>query len=214
MVKRSREQSLPVATSFDPTHPAVVSEKKETAMIAILRSKAMRVIATSVLYPVLLPVFLAPRLAFSQTPAVPPSGPKLDLYTPEQLAQKAQTLRQQAEQSGTGSASVALEKYPGHYTMLAFRERSGGAELHKDYADIDVILDGTCTLIVGGTIPDAKTTGPGEVRGASVQGGESTTLHKGDILHIPANTPHQMMLPPGGTLTYFVIKALETGNHE
>jgi mannose-6-phosphate isomerase-like protein (cupin superfamily) len=123
---------------------------------------------------------------------------------------KAQELKQKADQSGTGSASIVLEKYPGHYTMLAFRDRSGGAELHKDYADIDVILDGTCTLIVGGTIPDAKTTAPGEVRGTSVQGGKSSTLHKGDIVHIPSNTPHQMLLPSDGSLTYFVIKALES----
>ncbi len=148
-------------------------------------------------------------LTFAQAPSAAPNVAQLDRYTPQELLEKAQTLKQQAEQSGTGSASVVLEKYPGHFTMLAFRDRSGGAELHKNYADIDVVIDGTCTLVIGGTIPDAKTTGPGEVRGASVQGGQSTVLHKGDILHIPANVLHQMLLPPGGTLTYFVIKALE-----
>jgi hypothetical protein len=184
-------------------------------MITVLRTRATRVMSVSaVLCLAILLGLLAPGVAPAQTPLAAPSVSGLDRYTPEQLTEKAQALRQQAEQSGTGSASVVLEKYPGHYTMLAFRERSGGAELHKEYADIDVILDGTCTLIVGGTIPDAKTTGPGEVRGASVQGGTSTILHKGDIVHVPANTPHQMLLPPGGTLTYFVIKALEPGNHE
>jgi len=158
--------------------------------------------------------FVTAGLALSQAPAPPSGVSKLDSYTPAQLMEKAKALREKADQSGTGSASIVLDKYPGHFTMLGFRDRSGGAELHKDYADIDVVLDGTCTLIVGGTIPDAKTTGPGEVRGTSIQGGESTTLHKGDILHIPANTPHQMLLPSGGTLTYFVIKALESGSHE
>lgn len=152
-------------------------------------------------------------LGFGQMSAAPPSASKLDSYTPEQLTERAQVLKQKADQSGTGTASIVLAKYPGHFTMLAFRDRTGGAELHKEYADVDVILDGTCTLIVGGTIPDAKTTEPGEVRGTSIQGGENTTLHKGDILHIPANTPHQMLLPSGGTLTYFVIKALEPASH-
>jgi mannose-6-phosphate isomerase-like protein (cupin superfamily) len=147
--------------------------------------------------------------ALSQVSLAPSKASQLDSYRQDQLLEKAQTLKQQAEQSSTGSASVTLEKYPGHFTMLAFRDRSGGAELHKEYADIDVVLDGSCTLIVGGNIPDAKTTGPGEVRGASIQGGQSTNLHKGDILHIPANTPHQMLLPQGGTVTYFVIKARE-----
>jgi mannose-6-phosphate isomerase-like protein (cupin superfamily) len=137
-----------------------------------------------------------------------PTSATLDHYTPEQLMEMAKPLKEKA--AATGTASIVLEKYPGHYTMLGYRDRSGGAELHKEYADIDVILDGTCTLIVGGTMPDAKTTGPGELRGAAVQGGQSTTLDRGDILHIPANVPHQMLLPPGGTLTYFVIKAHES----
>jgi len=153
-------------------------------------------------------------LASAQTPVASSSISNVDSYTPDELREKAEALKQAAEQSGSGSATVVLGKYPGHTTVLAFRDRSGGAELHKEYADIDVVLDGTCTLIVGGTIADAKTTGPGEVRGQSIQGGESKTLHQGDILHIPANTPHQMQLPPGGTLTYLVIKALEPSGHD
>ncbi len=184
-------------------------------MAAALRSnRATPMVAARLLYRTLLLSSMTTVLAFAQTPGPSSGASKLDSYTPDQLMEKAQTLKQQAQQSGTGSASIVLEKYPGHFTMLAFRDRSGGAELHKEYADIDVILDGTCTLIVGGTIPDGKTTGPGEVRGSSVQGGESRTLHKGDIAHIPSNTPHQMQLPPGGTLTYFVIKALEPNSHE
>jgi mannose-6-phosphate isomerase-like protein (cupin superfamily) len=184
-------------------------------VIATLHSNgAKAVLAARLCSLVLLLISITMGLALAQTPGVSSNVSGLDSYTPDQLMEKAQSLKQAAVQSGTGSASIVLEKYPGHFTMLAFRDRSGGAELHKEYADIDVILDGTCTLIVGGTIPDAKTTGPGEVRGSSILDGKSTTLHKGDILHIPANTPHQMLLPPGGTLTYFVIKALEPNSHE
>ncbi len=183
-------------------------------MIAALQSNGIKpAIAVRLSLAVVLS-FVTTGFALAQTPGAPSSASKLDNYTPDELMEKAKALKEKAAQSGTGSASIVLEKYPGHFTMLGFRDRSGGAELHKDYADIDVILDGTCTLIVGGTIPDARTTGPGEVRGTSIQGGESTTLHKGDILHIPANTPHQMLLPPGGTLTYFVIKALEPTSHD
>lgn len=133
------------------------------------------------------------------------------LYTDEDLARRATALRNQAMQSGQGSASVVLERYPGHFTMLGFRNASGLAEEHASSADIDVILDGSATLISGGTMTNPRTTGPGELRGPSILGGQTMQLHKGDIVHIPAGSPHQMLLAPNTTLTYFVIKAETPG---
>jgi len=34
-------------------------------------------------------------------------------------------------------------------------------------------------------------------------------LHKGDVLHIPAGTPHQAIEAPGQSITIFVIKVEE-----
>lgn len=131
-----------------------------------------------------------------------------DLYTSQDLDQRAAALRQQAMQSGQGSASVVLERYTGHFIMLGFRSSSGLAEEHASSADIDVILDGSATLISGGTMTNPHASGPGELRGPSILGGQTVQLHKGDIVHIPAGSPHQMLLAPNTTLTYFVIKAI------
>ena len=110
---------------------------------------------------------------------------------------------------GDGSASETLEKYPHHYTMLAFRSRNGGGELHQNYADLFYILDGHATLMTGGEVVDQKTTAPGEIRGTSVKGGTPQELKAGDVVHIPAGTPHQMLVPDGSTVTYFVVKIQE-----
>lgn len=123
--------------------------------------------------------------------------------------QRAQHLKQLAAQ-GDGSASETLEKYPHHYTMLAFRSHSGGAELHQNFADLFYILDGQVSLITGGTIAEPHSTGPGEIRGTSVKGGSAQELKAGDVVHIPAGMPHQMLLPAGGTITYFVVKIEES----
>ena len=56
---------------------------------------------------------------------------------------------------------------------------------------------------------DARTTAPGEVRGPSVKGGTAQELKAGDVVHIPANTPHQMLVAAGDTVTYFVVKIQE-----
>jgi quercetin dioxygenase-like cupin family protein len=34
-------------------------------------------------------------------------------------------------------------------------------------------------------------------------------LKKGDIVHIPANIPHQLVLAKGDTFQYFIIKVQE-----
>ena len=72
--------------------------------------------------------------------------------------------------------------------------------------DIFVVQNGAATLIVGGDMVDAKTTSPGEIRGTSINGGERVKLGAGDVIHIPANTPHQLLIEAGGKFTYFVIK--------
>ena len=137
-----------------------------------------------------------------------PQAAKLDHWSPAQLMERAQHLRQLAAK-GAGVASETLEKYPGHYTMLAFRDRTGGAELHQNFADVYYILDGHATLLTGGEVVDSNTATPGEIRGTSVKGGSAQELNTGDVVHVPAGMPHQMLLPEGGTITYFVVKVQE-----
>lgn len=92
---------------------------------------------------------------------------------------------------------------------LAHREGSGQAEWHEKQADIIMIEAGSATVIYGGEMVDAKITTPGEKRGPSIKGGMEAKLGVGDVLHIPAKTPHQMKLAPGEMVTYFVTKVVE-----
>ncbi len=94
--------------------------------------------------------------------------------------------------------------------MLAFREKSGGGELHQNFADMFVILDGRATVVTGGSVVDQKIVGPGEIRGKSVEGGTREEVKAGDVVHIPAGMPHQTLVADGDTVTYFVVKAEET----
>lgn len=137
-----------------------------------------------------------------------PQTMKSDHWSPAELLERAKHLRQLAA-TGDGSASETLDKYPHHYTMLAFRSRNGGGELHQNFADLFYILDGHATVVTGGEVVDPKTTAPGEIRGASVKGGVQQELKSGDVVHIPACTPHQMLVADGDSVTYFVIKVQE-----
>ena len=103
-------------------------------------------------------------------------------------------------------ASDKLSDYGNYNTQLAHREASGGAELHQKFADIFVIQSGEATLVVGGKVEGGHETGPGEIRGTSVTGGERHHVAVGDVANIPANTPHQMLVDKGRHVTYFVVK--------
>jgi mannose-6-phosphate isomerase-like protein (cupin superfamily) len=100
----------------------------------------------------------------------------------------------------------SLANYGNHMISFTHREGPGGAELHARINDMFVVESGEATLLVGGTIPGSRTTAPGEVRGANVEGGMRHKLVTGDIVHIPVNTPHQLIVDPGKHFTYFVIK--------
>jgi hypothetical protein len=103
-------------------------------------------------------------------------------------------------------ASQDLARFPDHWFSVTYREASGEAEFHENQADVFVVENGKATLVVGGKIINGRTTAPGEIRGSSIQGGDKHALVAGDVVHIPARTPHQLLLAPGATFTYFVIK--------
>jgi mannose-6-phosphate isomerase-like protein (cupin superfamily) len=106
-------------------------------------------------------------------------------------------------------ATEQLGKFGNHLVMVAHREGSGEAELHEHVIDVFVAQTGQATLVVGGKIVGGKSTGPGEVRGVSIEGGEKKPLAPGDIANIPANTPHQVLLDPGKQFTYVIVKIEE-----
>ena len=128
-------------------------------------------------------------------------------YSPAELMAMEKKLEQKKDASGL--ASETLKKYSTDYTMLAFRSQSGKAELHEKFADFFVVVDGNATLVSGGHILNGAPSAPGEVRGDSVQDGKEMKLKKGDIVHIPANIPHQLVLAKGDTFQYFIIKVQE-----
>jgi hypothetical protein len=57
------------------------------------------------------------------------------------------------------------------------------------------VLSGEGTLLVGGTMVDGKTTAPNEIRGKVITGAVRKVMAPGDVFHIPAGVPHQMLVP-------------------
>jgi hypothetical protein len=93
----------------------------------------------------------------------------------------------------------------GNHALLAIRrEGDGEAEIHDTQVDVIFVQAGEGTLILGGTVVEPRTTAPGETRGKSIKGGVSKKMAAGDVIHIPAKIPHQMLVPKA--LSFEVVK--------
>jgi mannose-6-phosphate isomerase-like protein (cupin superfamily) len=154
---------------------------------------------------------LLPRPQNDAKPPVP-SAPEIqtspETVNLDELAAKGVDLIAKA-QAGDGSAAITLSNYQGHYTMLTARTRSGGAELHQHYADFLFVIAGEGTELTGGTLQNPKQLLDGEIRGTGLDGATPHHLHNGDVIHIPAGTPHQAIEAPGQTITLYVVKVRE-----
>lgn len=124
-----------------------------------------------------------------------------------QIAERAKALMDEARKSPTGFARVVLESYPGHTVMLVARAKTGLSETHANWNDVMFVLDGEATEVTGGTMVGGKLdAATGETGGTGVEGGTRTAIDKGDVIHIPPNTPHWAILDPGKTLLVCIVK--------
>jgi mannose-6-phosphate isomerase-like protein (cupin superfamily) len=131
-----------------------------------------------------------------------------DHWSTAVLLERAEHLHKLAHH-GDGSAGETLKEYPRHCAMLSFRSRDGQAEVHENFADVFYVMEGRTTLVTGGTVADAVSTAPGETRGSAIVGGVRQELRAGDVAHVPAGLPHQMLVAHEQTVTCLVMKVQE-----
>ena len=101
----------------------------------------------------------------------------------------------------------------GDYKIHASRrEGPGQVEIHTRDTDIAYVLQGTATLVTGGVPVGVKETGPEELRGSSVTGGETRQLEPGDVVVIPNGTPHWFK-EVSAPFLYYVVKVRQADRH-
>jgi mannose-6-phosphate isomerase-like protein (cupin superfamily) len=139
--------------------------------------------------------------------ALPANAAPADHFTAGMMLNDVAKLK--AQTAATGSPIETLKSYSGHTAMLAFRDKDGNGEIHHQYTDVFYVVKGKATLLTEGTLSEGKEISPGEWRGKAVTGGKTTVLNTGDIVNIPVGTPHQLLIAPGDTFLYFIVKVKE-----
>lgn len=141
-----------------------------------------------------------------------PSGPNeagpegFKHWTAAMIKENSQSLKQKAAKDPNHMALENLADFPNELFLQAHREIDGKPELHETQADVFVVQSGRATLVVGGELENAETVAPHEKRNGTIRGGTRVTLREGDIVHIPARQPHQLLLEGSGEFNYFVVK--------
>jgi mannose-6-phosphate isomerase-like protein (cupin superfamily) len=89
--------------------------------------------------------------------------------------------------------------------VLAQRRGAGEVEVHEKTNHVFIIVEGEATFVTGGTLVGARDTAPDQRRASSVEGGQTHLLTKGDVITIPAKTPHWFKEVQSQTIAYYAV---------
>lgn len=101
-----------------------------------------------------------------------------------------------------GMPLLEVENYKIH---ASHRDAAGLAEVHEKDTDIIYVLEGNATFVTGGSLVEPKMTAQNEIRGASIDGGATQKLAKGDVIVVPNGTPHWFK-NVSKPFNYYVVK--------
>lgn len=148
--------------------------------------------------------------AFTGTVVASPDGAAPDLHPPGFGLWRADELVQRNAALGTrirsdGSARETLADYGAggnsHRIRFLRRNRDGWPELHEDIIDVVLIQSGQGAVQVGGEL-----IGESNVPGSSIEGGARYPVAAGDVLHIPAKTPHAYLVSDHSHISYVLLR--------
>ena len=88
------------------------------------------------------------------------------------------------------------------------RDKAGQVEVHDKETDVIHVIEGEATFVTGGTMVGGKTTKPGQWLGSDIKGGQTHHLTKGDVIVVPAGTPHWFKEVPH-SVSYYVVKVIK-----
>ena len=129
-----------------------------------------------------------------------------DEFTTDYMLQHVPALLEKAKTTSDGTASMVMHRYPGNYLNLMVRVRTGIGEMHANWSDVLVAIDGEADVITGGTLVDRKDQAGGESRGTRSEGGTPHLMHKGDVIHIMPGVAHWTVLEPGKNFVFWAVK--------
>jgi mannose-6-phosphate isomerase-like protein (cupin superfamily) len=140
----------------------------------------------------LLPILLASTLTVALGTAVFAADPDgFAMFTAADIKSRLAAAKLDAHKAGADRAGT----WGNHGLLLVRREGDGEVEVHTTQVDVITVISGAGTLLVGGAVVGGHDSAANEIRGTSLTGAERHPMAPGDVFHIPAKVPHQMLVP-------------------
>ena len=147
---------------------------------------------------------IIPTLALVTMPAIQAQQPSSSAPSPGATTYVSAADLDAMLKKATGAnpdMAAARVQNTDHYRINVIRRgRGAGAMAHVPGTELHHIIDGAGTLVTGGTI--TRGTGPGT---ATIEGGETRRVAKGDVILIPEGTPHWYK-DVEGSITYLEVR--------
>jgi mannose-6-phosphate isomerase-like protein (cupin superfamily) len=102
----------------------------------------------------------------------------------------------------------SLVTAPEYTVTVNTRNMAGQVEVHENETDIFYVMEGEATFVTGGMMIGGKQSRPNQWLGTDIRGGEVHQLTKGDVVVIPAGTPHWFKQVPT-SIKYFTVKSIK-----
>ncbi len=145
--------------------------------------------------------------AVALLPLVQADPPQFVRWSASDLAQRDAALSTRVGPDHSARETLADYGNPfgTHRFRFIHRDADGTPEQHEQIEDVVFIKSGQATLQVGGDMLN-RTGANGEYQGSGISGGVRYPVGSGDVIHIPANTPHRYLVPEGGHITYLLVR--------
>ena len=149
------------------------------------------------------PAFVGEVVAAPDGPAPQLEPPGFGMWTSTELDERDAALATRVRPDGSARETLADYGAGGSSHRFRFirRDSDGRPELHDDIIDVVFVQSGEGTMLVGGEM-----IGRSNAAGSAINGGVRYPVAAGDVLHIPARTPHGYLVPDGGHITYVLVR--------
>jgi mannose-6-phosphate isomerase-like protein (cupin superfamily) len=101
-------------------------------------------------------------------------------------------------EKNAGAQTAAVSNTDQYRINVVHRTQAGAPLTHAGNTELHHIIEGAPTVVTGGTVMRSPS-------GATVEGGVSRHVTKGDVILVPADTPHWYK-DVEGSITYLEVR--------